>query len=130
MIPAISCYDTQEALYHGMLLALMASNEDYLVTSNRETDQGRFDVESRLLNGLDDAIVLEVKVASSLSEMEELAEEAANQIERMKYVTDLLREKYKKIYTYGIAFFRKTCSVCAGKVYTQSDLDRLLTQDT
>ena len=41
----------------------------------------------------------------------------------MEYVTDLLREEYEKVYTYGIAFFGKTCRVCAGKVYTQADLD-------
>ena len=36
---------------------------------------------------------------------------------------------YKKVYTYGIAFFGKTCRVCAGKVYAQADPDRLLEQD-
>lgn len=43
--------------------------------------------------------------------------------------TDLLREGYEKIYTYGIAFYGKTCRVCAGPVSTQSDLDRLLSND-
>jgi len=70
-----------------------------------------------------DAIVLEGRVAASLAEMTKLAGEAAKQIERMEYVTDLLREGYEKVYTYGIAFFGKTCRVCAGKVYTQADLD-------
>ena len=78
---------------------------------------------------MDDAIALEVKIASSLAEMVKLAVEAAKQIERMKYVTDLLREGYEKIYTYGIVFFGKACRICAGKVYTQSDLNHLLEQD-
>ena len=101
----------------------MASNQDYVVTSNRESGLGRFDVESKLRDDLDDAIVLEVKVAASLAEMAKLAENAAKQIERMKYVTELLREGYEKVYTYGIAFFGKTCRVCAGKVLTQADAD-------
>jgi len=123
ILPAISYYDTQEAFYHGILLALMASNQDYVVTSNRESGLGRFDVESKLRDDLDDAIVLEGRVTASLAEMTKLAGEAAKQIERMEYVTDLLREEYEKVYTYGIAFFGKTCRVCAGKVYTQADLD-------
>ena len=86
-------------------------------------------MESRQHDDLEDAFVLEVKVASSLAEMAKLAAEAAEQIERMKYVTDLLREGYEKVYTYGIAFFGKTCRVCAGKVYTQMDLNRLLEQE-
>jgi len=129
ILPAISCYDTQEAFYHGILLALMASNQDYVVTSNRESGLGRFDVESKLRDDLDDAIVLEVKVAASLAEMAKLAGEAAKQIERIKYVTALLREGYEKICTFGIAFFGKTCRVCAGKINTQSDLHQHLTQE-
>ena len=129
ILPAISYYDTLEAFYHGVLLTLMASNQDYMVSSNRESGLGRFDIESKLRYDLDDAIALEVKVASSLAEMAKLAEEAAKKIEKMKYVVDLLREGYEKVYTYGIAFFGKTCRVCAGKVYAQADLDRLLEQD-
>ena len=129
ILPAISYYDTLEAFCHGVLLTLMASNQDYMVSSNRESGLGRFDIESKLRYDLDDAIVLEGKVASSLAEMAKLAEEAAKQIEKMKYVVDLLREGYEKVYTYGIAFFGKTCRVCAGKVYAQADLDRLLEQD-
>ena len=129
ILPAISYYDTLEAFYHGVLLTLMASNQDYMVSSNRESGLGRFDIVSKLRYDLDDAIALEGKVASSLAEMAKLAEEAAKQIEKMKYVADLLREGYEKVYTYGIAFFGKTCRVCAGKVYAQADLDRLLEQD-
>jgi hypothetical protein len=129
ILPAISYYDTLEAFCHGVLLTLMASNQDYMVSSNRESGLGRFDIESKLRYDLDDAIVLEGKVALSLAEMVKLAEEAAKQIEKMKYVVDLLREGYEKVYTYGIAFFGKTCRVCAGKVYAQADLDRLLEQD-
>ncbi|MBQ9008414.1 MAG: AAA family ATPase [Clostridia bacterium] len=130
ILSAISFYDTQEAFYHGMLITLMASNQDYMVSSNREAGLGRFDVESKFRYDLDDAFILEVKVASSPSEMAKLAGEAARQIEQRKYVTDLLREGYEKVYTYGIAFFGKTCRVFAGPVYTQLDLDRLLSQDT
>ena len=126
ILPAVSYYDTVEAFYHGILLTLLASNREYVVSSNRESGNGRFDVESKMRYDLDDAVVLEVKVASSMIQMPSLAAEAAEQIERMKYVTDLLREGYERIYTYGIAFFGKTCRVCAGKIYTQADLDRLL----
>ena len=102
---------------------------DGLNKARRESGLGRFDVESKLRYDLDDAFVQEAKVVSSLAEMAKMAEEAVRQIERMKYATDLLREGYEKVYTYGIAFYGKTCRVCAGKVYTQSDLEHLLTQD-
>ena len=129
ILPAISYYDTLEAFYHGMLLTLMASNQNYLVSSNREAGLGRFDVESKQRYDLEDAMVLEVKVASSLAEMVKLAGEAAEQTERMKYVTDLLREGYERVCTYGISFYGKTCRASAGRIYTQEDLGRLLEQD-
>lgn len=128
LLSTISCHDTQEVFCHEMLFSLMASNQDYEVTGNRESGASRFIMESRLRYDRDNAIALEVAVASSLAEMEILAGETAGQMEQRKTVMDLLREGYRKIYTYGIAFFGKSCRVCAGPVCRQSDMDRLLTQ--
>lgn len=58
ILPAISYYDTVEAFYHGILLALMASNQDYVVSSNRENGLDRFDVESKMRYDLENGASL------------------------------------------------------------------------
>lgn len=127
ILQAIRCEDTQEAFFHRLLRFLMAANQDYEVKSQVPSPD-EFVVVSRLRYDLDNAIVLEGKTASSLAEMTKLSEKAVKQTEPMRTVMNLLREEYEKIYTYGVAFFGKICKVCAGEVYTQSDLDHLLTQ--
>ena len=56
VLPAISTYDTLEAFCHGVLLNLMAFNQDYMVSSNRESGLGRFDVESKQRYDLEDVM--------------------------------------------------------------------------
>lgn len=41
---SISFYDNKEAFYHGFLLGLLERIDDYAVTSNRESGDGRYDI--------------------------------------------------------------------------------------
>ena len=116
-LSAMSYYDSVESFYHGVLLALMQLNQNFLCESNQESGNGRFDLASRCLNQRHLAIVMEVKISDNYEEMYSDAEIAAEQILEKNYVHNLQRARYKKIMTYGISFYRKTCAVVQGKCF-------------
>ena len=57
------------------------------------------------------AFIIEVKVFSGIDELENDAEKAVRQIYQKGYKEALLKEVYKTIDCYGIAFYRKDCEV-------------------
>jgi len=98
-----------ERFYHGFVLGLMVDLADrYLLTSNRESGFGRYDVMLEPRKKCDDAMILEFKVrdAEDEKELSDTVQEALSQIERKKYET-MLTEKgvpREKIRKYGFAF--------------------------
>ena len=102
-----------ERFYHGFVLGLMVELSDrYIVTSNRESGFGRYDVMLEPKRPGDDGIILEFKVQDMDSEKElrDTVNAALAQIERQKYET-MLSEKgvpQKNIRKYGFAFRGKT----------------------
>ena len=107
----ISFIDAYENFYHGFVLGVLANMHDYIIKSNREGGSGRSDVfiKSASLRGI--AIVIEFKVSKNLDELEEKAKEAIKQIEDKKYDMELKEEGYRNIIKYGIAFYRKECTI-------------------
>ena len=102
-----------ERFYHGFVLGLMVDlAERYTITSNRESGFGRYDVVLEPLSDTDDAIILEFKVHDPDEEasLADTAQEALNQIERMKYSASLEAKGIpkKRIRQYGFAFEGKT----------------------
>lgn len=99
-----------ERFYHGFVLGLLVElQNDYMVTSNRESGFGRYDVtiEPRdIVKG--DAIILEFKVhdAKSESSLEETVAVALKQIEDKQYAAQLEERGFAKerIRKYGVAF--------------------------
>ena len=57
------------------------------------------------------AMVLELKVADSVSQMEEACREALRQIAEHQYEQELKAEGYPRVDQYGICFCRKECMV-------------------
>ena len=116
-LSSMSYFDTQEAFYHGVMLALMQLNRDYLCRSNRESGSGRFDMVCKQRIRWKLAFVLEFKVSKTPGELASDAKRAAEQIEEKGYITDLQAEGYEKIMTYGFAFCEKRCRVVRGKTW-------------
>ena len=108
----ISFYDYKEDYYHGFLAGLLKHNRKYLVKSNRESGFGRYDLilkTQRIRQGK--AIIIELKVANSINELEKGCTKALEQIEKLHYDSDLLSEGYTDIAKYGICFYKKECFV-------------------
>ena len=101
-----------ERFFHGLVLGLMVDQtENYIITSNRESGYGRYDI---MLEPIDKSnenlpcIVIEFKVINPKKEktLEETVEAALNQIEDKGYDAELIKRGVKKenIHHYGFAF--------------------------
>ena len=118
----ISILDTKapdamkENFYHDLLLGLLrGSNPDWLIKSNRESGDGFSDI---LIEPEDpDAgIVIEVKYAKEMKELDAACEAAMAQIKNKRYDEALRDEGRCDILAYGIAFCRKRCRVVGEKL--------------
>lgn len=108
---SISYYDKKEDFYHGFLLGLLSSLEDYEILSNRESGNGRPDILLKPYDEKKPAVILELKYAEKFTQMEEKCKEALNQIDEKGYADGLTNEGYEKILKYGICFCQKSCRV-------------------
>ena len=98
-----------ERFYHGFVLGLMVDLRNrYVITSNRESGFGRYDVMLEPKDKADDAFILEFKVLNRRREqtLEDTVAAALAQIEEKQYEKVLLdmgvsKEKIRK---YGFAF--------------------------
>lgn len=106
----------KENFYHGLLLGLLrGSTPDWLIKSNRESGDGFSDI---LIEPEDpDAgIVIEVKYAKEMKELDAACEVAMAQIKDKRYDEALRNEDRCDILAYGIAFCRKRCRVVGEKL--------------
>ncbi len=98
-----------ERFYHGFVLGLMVELEGrYVITSNRESGFGRYDVMLEPVNRSEDAIIIEFKVRNKRKEasLEETVRTALKQIEEKEYEAELVSRGFKreKIRKYEFAF--------------------------
>ena len=99
-----------ERFYHGFVLGLIVDlQKRYVITSNRESGFGRYDVILEPRNPqTDDAIILEFKVYDPDDEetLKDTVEEALRQIERKQYAAQLVTRGIpgEHIRSYGFAF--------------------------
>ena len=108
--------DMKENFYHGLLLGLLrGSNPDWLIKSNRESGDGFSDI-LIMPEGPDAGIVIEVKYAKEMKELDTACEAAMAQIKDKRYDEALRDEGRCDILAYGIAFCRKRCRVVGEKL--------------
>lgn len=115
LLHSASSFDTaQETFYHGMVLGMLSLFTDsYIITSNRESGEGRFDIQMEPRDKKNPGYLLEFKADKNLDaeQMEGKAEEALQQIRSKSYAADLQYRGIKKIICYGVAFSGKKASV-------------------
>ena len=102
--------DQPERFYHGFVLGLIVDLQDrYIITSNRESGLGRYDVMLEPKKPQeDDAIILEFKVYDEEDEadLKATVKSALVQIEEKQYAAQLIARGIPKerIISYGFAF--------------------------
>ena len=112
----ISILDTKareaqkENFYHGILLGLLRSEEEWLILSNAESGDGFCDI---LIEPeeLDTGIVIELKYSTTLAGLDTACKKALSQMKDRRYDERLRNEGRNKILGYGIAFYKKRCQV-------------------
>ena len=112
----ISCFDEQENYYHGFVTGLVSGFNGYMVVSNRESGNGRFDLVVKQRSRWHHAAILEFKVVEKYNQMTKACEDALNQIEEKDYEASLRDEQYENIAKLGICFCQKRCRVKSGGV--------------
>ena len=112
----ISCFDEQENYYHGFVTGLVSGFSGYMVVSNRESGNGRFDLVVKQRSRWHHAAILEFKVVEKYNQMTKACEDALRQIEEKDYEASLRDEQYENIAKLGICFCQKRCRVKSGGV--------------
>lgn len=110
----ISIFDTKEPsaerFYHAFLAGILTSNAEWGVLSNREAGNGFADI-IVTLDDPDAGVVVEIKKADRLAELDSACQRALAQIHDRGYGDYLLNEGREDILAYGMAFWKKRCKV-------------------
>ena len=117
LIQSASCYDTVgENFYHGLVLGLCAMlDKHYYVTSNRESGEGRYDIQLMPRDANRPGVLIELKAEKDCSQdkLKELSQTALQQIHDRRYDTEMSVKGVIKIFKYGVAFCGKNVEITA-----------------
>ena len=115
LMQTISYYDYAESYYHGFLAGLLTNSGEYMVESNRERGTGRPDLVLSTQNiRKGSVILLELKIASGITDMEAACEKGLAQIEEQHYAEPFTKEGYPEVKKYALSFYKKECMVKQG----------------
>ena len=111
---SVSFFDTAgENFYHGFMLGLCALMSGTFATSNRESGDGRYDIQLKPIRKGMPGILIELKAGKNCSdeELKNMSEAALKQITDKKYDTEMKNAGIQTIYKYGVAFSGKNVEV-------------------
>lgn len=107
--------EEKENFYHGILIGILKNYSGWAVKSNKESGDGFADILLEPKNP-DVGIVIEIKYAHSMNELDAACERAVEQIKNRRYDTELREDGRDDILAYGIAFCKKRCKVVMEKL--------------
>lgn len=107
--------EEKENSYHMILAALLASNADWVVRSNREAGDGLADIIVEIEKP-DAGVIVELKHSATYEGMEKACENAIEQIKNRHYEEYLINDNRYDILIYGMAFYKKRCRVVSERL--------------
>lgn len=107
--------EEKEIFYHGILIDILKNYSGWAVKSNRESGDGYADILLKPKNP-DVGIVIELKYAHSMNELDKACERAMEQIKNHRYDAELREDGRNDLLAYGIAFCKKRCKVVVEKL--------------
>ena len=111
ILPSMSFMDETESFYHGFIFGLFTSfiNNKFIIKSNREAGDGRFDlmIESE---DRENGYIIEFKITKD-EVIESVATKAIEQMKTKEYYKELQLDKIKNIYEFAIVFKGKNAIV-------------------
>ena len=112
LMDTISYFDHAEGFYHGFMAGLLTNIGGYRVQSNRESGNGRPDIVMYTANiRKGRVIILELKLAESIADLEAAAGRGLAQIEAQRYAEPFTKEGYPSVLQYAVSFYKKDCFV-------------------
>ncbi len=114
---SVSCFDTAgENFYHGFMLGLCALLGGSFISSNKESGDGRYDIQLKPKANNLPGILIELKAEKNCTDeqLKKLSETALQQIIDEKYDTELITAGVEDIYKYGVAFSGKRVEITVG----------------
>ena len=105
---SISYYDNKESFYHDFLIGLF---NDYSIQSNKESGNGRFDIQIQPETIFGTLLQIECKHSVRLNDLIIDAKEGINQIIKNGYLEDPNLAIYEIKIAYSISFYKKQCYV-------------------
>lgn len=107
--------EEKEIFYHGILIGILKNYSGWAVKSNRESGDGYADILLKPKNP-DVGIVIELKYAHSMNELDKACERVMEQIKNHRYDAELREDGRNDLLAYGIAFCKKRCKVVVEKL--------------
>lgn len=114
---SVSSFDIAgENFYHGFMLGLCALLGGSFISSNRESGDGRYDIQLKPIKQNLPGILIELKAEKDCTEeqLKKLSETALKQIVDRKYDTEMTAAGIETIYKYGVAFSGKKVEITVG----------------
>ncbi|WP_448821750.1 AAA family ATPase [Cetobacterium sp.] len=102
--------DSEKYYHHFMLGLLLTLGDKYVITSNRESGYGRYDIALEPKDKRNYGLIFEFKVGNENS-IEEKAKEALAQIDEKRYDISMKNNGVSKIIKIGMAFSGKDVAI-------------------